>query len=178
MRHPVSNVLPTGMVHAGVRQIVLICNVFKTKVRDPRRSTTRPSLQLVEATAANRSGGRDTATPSGRVPACRSCFRRAGAMPWLRTLCKTFASGELVKLRGAQRASQGCGTAACDAPAEPLQWQASFRRVPHGQAGGVRCRRQLPVQLANAKTVETCCKLTVRAATCIGEGGRTHRDGQ
>ena len=96
----------------------------------------------------------------------------------LRTLCKTFASGELVKLRGMQQARQGCRTAAYDAPAEPLQWQASFRRVPHGQAGGVRCRRQLPVQLANVKTVETCCKLTVRAATCIGEGGRTHRDGQ
>ena len=93
-------------------------------------------------------------------------------------LCKTSASDELVKLCGAQRASQGCGTAACDAPAEPLQWQASFRRVQHGQAGGVRCRWQRPVQLVDARTVETCCKLTVRAATCIGEGGRTHRDDQ
>ena len=97
------------------------------------------------------------------------------------SLCALFkrsASDELVKLGGAQRASQGCGTAACDAPAEPLQWQASFRRVQHGQAGGVRCRRQRPVQLADATTVETCCKLTVRAATHIGEGGRTHRDDQ
>ena len=36
----------------------------------------------------------------------------------LRTLCKTFASGELVKLRGAQQARQGCRTAAYDTPAE------------------------------------------------------------
>ena len=96
---------------------------------------------------------------------CAPCVRR-------------LPSGELVKLRGAQQARQGCRTAACDAPAEPLQWQASFRRVQHGQAGGVRCRRQRPVQLVDARTVETCCKLTVRAATHTGEGGRTHRDDQ
>ena len=93
-------------------------------------------------------------------------------------LCKTSASDELVKLRGAQQARQGCRTAACDAPAEPLQWQASFRRVQHGQAGGVRCRRQRPVQLVDARTVDPWRKQAVRAATHIGEGGRTHRDDQ
>ena len=36
----------------------------------------------------------------------------------------------------------------------------------------------LPVQLADAKTVETWLKLAVRAVTCIAEGGRTHRDHQ
>ena len=40
------------MLHAGVRQIVLICNVFKTKVRDPRRSAMDAARRGLEATAA------------------------------------------------------------------------------------------------------------------------------
>ena len=42
--------------------------------RDP---ATSASLHVVEATAANRSGGRNTATPGGRVLACRAADGQA-----------------------------------------------------------------------------------------------------
>ena len=85
---------------------------------------------------------------------------------------------ELVMMFGAQRAHQCSGSVAHDDPPPSLRWQASFQRVPHGQAAGMRCRRQAPVQLADAKLVEALLKPAVRAANHIGEGGRTHRDDQ
>ena len=91
---------------------------------------------------------------------------------------KTVSSDELVMMCGAQRAHQCSGSVAHDAPPPSLRWQASFQRVPHGQAAGMRCRRQAPVQLADAKLVEALLKPAVRAANHIGEGGRTHRDDQ
>ena len=65
------------MVQAAVIQMVLKCNDFKTKLEECRDPATSASLHVVEATAANRSGGRDTATPGGRVPACRAATGRA-----------------------------------------------------------------------------------------------------
>ena len=97
--------------------------------------------------------------------------------PWS-ALFKTVSSDELVMMCGAQRAHQCSGSVAHDVPPPSLRWQASFQRVPHGQAAGMRCRRQAPVQLADAKLVEALLKPAVRAANHIGEGGRTHRDGQ
>ena len=93
-------------------------------------------------------------------------------------LFKTVSSDELVMMCGAQRAHQCSGSVAHDALPPSLRWQASFQRVPHGQAAGMRCQRQAPVQLADAKLVEALLKPAVRAANHIGEGGRTHRDDQ
>ena len=86
-----------------------------------------------------------------------SCFRRAARMhSWRRTF-KTVSSDELVMMCGAQRAHQCSGSVAHDALPPSLRWQASFQRVPHGQAAGMRCQRQAPVQLADAKLVEAFC---------------------
>ena len=107
-----------------------------------------------------------------------SCFRRAARMhSWRRTF-KTVSSDELVMMCGAQRAHQCSGSVPHNVLPPSLRWQASFQRVPHGQAAGMRCRRQAPVQLADAKLVEALLKPAVRAANHIGEGGRTHRDDQ
>ena len=43
---------------------------------------------------------------------------------------------------------------------------------------GIDGSLQSSLNPADAKTVETWLKLAVRAATCIAEGGRTHRDHQ
>ena len=107
-----------------------------------------------------------------------SCFRRAARILSWSALFKTVSSDELVMMCGAQRAHQCSGSVAHDALPPSLRWQASFQRVPHGQAAGMRCRRQAPVQLADAKLVEALLKPAVRAANHIGEGGRTHRDDQ
>ena len=118
--------------------------------------------------------------PCGRdiLDAWRLDRRSRGRHALVERTFKTFASDELVMMCGAQRAHQCSGSVAHDDPPPPLRWQASFQRVPHGQAAGMRCQRQAPVQLADAKLVEALLKPTVRAANHIGEGGRTHRDGQ
>ena len=115
---------------------------------------------------------------SGLQSGSWSCFRRRARMHSWSALFKTVSSDELVMMCGAQRAHQCSGSVAHDVPPPSLRWQASFQRVPHGQAAGMRCRRQAPVQLADAKLVEALLKPAVRAANHIGEGGRTHRDDQ
>ena len=65
------------MVHAGVIQIVVECNDFKTKLAKCRDPAIRDRALLVEATASNRSGGPNIATTRGCVRACRAADGRA-----------------------------------------------------------------------------------------------------
>ena len=87
------------MLHAGVRQIVLICNVFKTKVRDPRRSAMNAARRGLEATAALPlmyggmaawcgHAGMTFSTPGASIDeaeactGCALCVRRLRAVSW------------------------------------------------------------------------------------------------
>ena len=166
----------------GGTQIVLKCNVIKTKVakcRDPGVRGRDTGCGRHSSPPLGWRGHAHTWWPCpGQQSDSWSCFRRRAACPPFGALFKTFASDELVMMCGAQRAHQCSGSVAHDAPPPSLRWQASFQRVPHGQAAGMRCRRQAPVQLADAKLVEALLKPAVRAANHIGEGGRTHRDDQ
>jgi len=141
------------------------------------RSGRRCRASTARHGPAQWSGTRPTpvaVSPSNWRSIAPLCWNERPAL-LLRT-CKTSTRDELMMMCGAQRALQGSGSVGYDDRAPPVRCQASYQRVPHGQGLDVRHRRQPPIQLADAKTVEPWLKVAVRATTYIAEGGRTHQE--